>query len=173
MAKKESTKKSVQKLADELGVSKQTIKNKRKKLGISGKGMSKKETEEVKKAVTQNTKLKAENKKKVAKLKKANKVFKPKLRRIDKSDTSSLLSLLADSKERYVKNEEIIQRLQYEIDQQDTLMNGNINGTVSSAPQLATLEKFIKSNIALRNQILELESMLGRSAENEESDPFN
>ena len=83
MAKKESTKKSVQKLADELGVSKQTIKNKRKKLGISGKGMSKKETEEVKKAVTQNTKLKAENKKKVAKLKKANKVFKPKLRRID------------------------------------------------------------------------------------------
>ena len=96
------------------------------------------------------------------------------MRRIDKQDESSVLDMLQDCKEQYVRNQELIQRLSYEIDQQDLLMHGNGNGTLSAVPQLGMMEKFQKINISLRNQIVSLEMELGRVAEpKKDDDPFN
>lgn len=170
--KKESASKTVEKLAKELNVDKKTVKNHRKSLGIHGKNMTKEDVEKVTASVNVNKELKKRVEKNVEKVTKANKNFAPNVRRIDEKDVSSLVDMLQDAKERYVKNEELIQRLQFEIDNLDALMSGNTNGTVSSIPQLGTMEKYIKSNISLRNQILEFEKALGRTSYDEEDDPF-
>ena len=165
-------KKGVKKLAKELEVSRQTIKNTRKKLGKRGEIADEEEIEQIRNAVGMNATIKRRNEENLSNLYEANATFKPNVRRIDERVNSSVTDMLQDAKERYVKNEELIQRLQFEIDNMDVLMNGNSNGTVSSIPQLATIERFIKSNIALRNQIVEFEKLLGRTSEDEEDDPF-
>lgn len=95
------------------------------------------------------------------------------VRRIDKKDTSSLLDLLQDCKERYVANEKLIQRLQYELDNTDNFLKGSGNGTLQIIPQLSAMEKYQKLNISLRNQIKHFEDELGRQKYEEEDDPFN
>ena len=165
-------KKGVKKLAKELEVSRQTIKNTRKKLGKRGEIADEEEIEQIRNPVGMNATIKRRNEENLSNLYEANATFKPNVRRIDERVNSSVTDMLQDAKERYVKNEELIQRLQFEIDNMDVLMNGNSNGTVSSIPQLATIERFIKSNIALRNQIVEFEKLLGRTSEDEEDDPF-
>ena len=162
--------KSQRKLADEIGVSQSLIRDAKKKLGITNSTLSKQDENKIKKIVAPSKKLKDEVQQKMTK--KSGK-FKPNVRRIDKQDGSSINDMLQDCKEQYVNNEELIQRLQYEISNQDILMNGNGNGTLSPLPQLSTLEKFQKINISLRNQIVQLEEELGRIAEpKKEDDPF-
>lgn len=102
----------------------------------------------------------------------SKKEFKPSVRRIDKADDSSIRAMLQDCKERYVKNEEIIQRLDYEIANQDSLVGGTKEGNFQIAPQMNAMERFQKVNIALRNQIMQMESALGMTAEAQDEDPF-
>lgn len=161
---------SQRKLAESVGVGRQTVTEAKKRLGIESKTLSEEETELVMEKVQETVNLKNEVKRKTQK---KSGDFVPNVRRIDKSEDSSVLEMLQDCKEQYVRNEELIQRLHYEVDQQDILMHGNGNGTLSPLPQLNLLEKFQKVNIALRNQILALETEVGRHAENrKDDDPF-
>ena len=160
---------SQRKLAKSMGVGKDTVCRAKKSLGIKSKTLNDKEAELVKEVVKETAALKKST---AAKTSKTSENFKPNVRRIDVSDKSSVVDLLQDCKEQYVKNEGLIQRLQYEIDNQDILMHGNGNGTLSPLPQLGLLEKFQKVNISLRNQIMSLEEELGRYAEEHEDDPF-
>lgn len=158
-------------LAENAGVSVGTINNTKKSLKIVGKTMTKEEEELVLRESKKISQLQSE---KNEKLKKTSKGFKPKVREIDKSEDSSISDVLQDCKEQYVKNEALIQRLQYEISEQDILMNGHKNGTLSLLPQLKALESFQKINISLRNQIISLEDMLGRTIKAEKDEnPFN
>lgn len=161
------------KLAKELGTSRETIKNLSKKKGNGTGELTAEVEEEIRNEVAINQKLKADNLDKVEMLKQSNAKFKPKVRRIDKQAYSSMHDVLKDAKDRYVANEEIIQKLQNEINNQDVMMNGNINGTVSIIPQLTSIERFIKLNIALRNQIIEIEAKIGIDGKESEDDPFN
>lgn len=95
------------------------------------------------------------------------------VRRIDQKDTSSLIDLLQDCKERYVANEKLIKRLQYELDNTDNFLKGSGNGTLQIVPQLSAMEKYQKLNISLRNQIKHFEDELGRVKYEEEDNPFN
>ena len=146
---------SQRKLAKTVGVGKTTIAKAKKTLGIKNSKMSKAEEAAVIKEAKKTVDLKKSAKKKLAK---TSADFVSTVRRIDNDDKSSVLALLQDCKERYVHNEELIQRFQYEISQQDSLMHGNGNGTLSCLPQLSALEKFQKINISLRNQIITLET---------------
>ena len=155
---------SVTEMAKRLGVSKSTASRRRKIASKTGADPEA-EIRELKDVNTVNVK-------RLDELRKGNKSFKPNVRRIDRSDVSSLHDMLQDAKERYVANEELIQKLQYEIDQVDVLMTANTNGTVSVVPQLASMERFQKLNISLRNQILALETEIGRIAQEKDDDPF-
>lgn len=161
---------SQEKLAESVGVKRTTVIRAKKSLGIDSRTLSDEEAELVKEKVEDTARLKAETAKKTSVTSNA---FKPNVRRIDENDDSSVLDMLQDCKERYVSNERLIQRLQYEIDNQELLMHGNGNGTLSALPQLGLLEKFQKVNISLRNQILALETEVGRIAEpRKEDNPF-
>lgn len=162
---------SQRKLAESVSVDEKTIRNAKKRLGIDSEILSDEDVERVMGEVDKTAALKQETAKKT-KVKSGD--FKPTVRRIDENDESSVLAMLQDCKEQYVRNEGLIQRLQYEIDHQDILMHGNGNGTLSALPQLGLLEKFQKVNISLRNQILSLEQEAGRVAEpSKEDNPFN
>ena len=161
---------SQRKLAQSVGVTQSTIRNVKKSLGIKNRTLSDEEAA----LVMQEAKKSADLQKETArKVQVKSDDFKPKVRRIDESDQSSVEDMLQDCKEQYVSNQGLIQRLHYEIDHQDILMHGNGNGTLSPLPQLGLLEKFQKVNISLRNQIISLEGELGRYAEaSHEDDPF-
>lgn len=160
------------KLSEELGVNRRTIRNHAKKLGKDVGKLTEAETKEIKDKVNKSKEIVNTNLGKIDELKEKSTKFKSQVRRIDKYDYSSILDILQDAKERYVANENIIQRLQFEIDNFDVLLVGQTNGATTAIPQLPAIEKFIKLNIALRNQILEIEEKLGRNAETN-SDPFN
>lgn len=162
---------SLRELAKTAGVSHVSVLNAKKRLGITSENLSEEEAAMVLEEVNKTKDLKEETSKK-EKVKSGN--FKPTVRRIDESEESSVLDMLQDCKEQYVRNEGLIQRLQYEIDHQEILMHGNGNGTLSALPQLGILEKYQKVNISLRNQILALETEAGRIAEpKQEDNPFN
>lgn len=161
---------SQRKLAESVGVNQRSVLRAKQSLGITSETLSDEEAELIREALKDTAELQVE---KTRKLSKKSNTFVPNVRRIDENDGSSALDMLQDCKERYVKNEDLIQRLQYEIDQQDILMHGNGNGTLSAIPQLTVMEKFQKINISLRNQILSLETEVGRIAEpRKEDDPF-
>lgn len=152
--------KSQREIAAVTGVTHQTVSNIQRKTGATGD-----ELVELCKESAERTK-EAENR-----FKKPNSKIKAKVRRIDKSTGSSLSAILQDAKEQYVKNQEIIARLQFEIDAQDNLMGGTTSKNFQMLPQVAAMEKFVKANITLRNQIIQLEGMSGVSEE--DSNPFD
>lgn len=158
-------------LARACGVSRQTILKAKKKLGITNfNQMSKDEYDALLKEVHKTVKTK---KNVVEKTSQTDEDFVPATRRIDQASSSSVADMLQDCKERYVKNEELIQRLQFEIDRESNLITGNQTGSLSCLPQLSVMEKFQKVNINLRNQIVSLEKELGRMAKDETiDDPF-
>ena len=159
------------KLAESEGVAKTTIVKAKETLGITDRTLSDEQAEAIAKEVKKTSDLQKEVK---AKSERKSMGFRANVRRIDKQDDSSIRDMLQDCKEQYVKNEELIQRLQYEISLQDILMHGNSNGTLSPLPQLGILEKFQKVNISLRNQIVSLELELDRVPINNESEnPFD
>lgn len=162
---------SQRKLAKSLGVGKTTIAKAKRTLGITNSTLDGEDELAVINEAMKTVDLKESAKKKMAK---SSSKFIPNVRRIDKHDQSSVEEMLQDCKEQYVRNEELIQRLQFEVSEQDNLMHGNANGTLSSLPQLGTIEKFQKINIALRNQILQLEQEIGRVAKAQDKDnPFD
>lgn len=162
---------SQRKLAESAGVGKTTIVKAKETLGITDSTLSEVQAKAVLEEAKKTADLKKETK---AKTQKTSGEFVASVRRIDKQEDSSVLDMLQDCKEQYVHNEELIQRLQYEISIQDILMHGNGNGTLSPLPQLGILEKFQKINIALRNQIVQLEGEVGRVAKPKEDDnPFD
>lgn len=162
---------SQRELAKSAGVDAKTIRNAKKRCGITSATPNEEEAKEILEDIKETQELKEKVDKKM-KVKSGD--FKPTVRRIDESEESSVLDMLQDCKEQYVRNEGLIQRLQYEIDHQEILMHGNGNGTLSALPQLGLLEKFQKVNISLRNQILSLETEAGRIAEpKQEDNPFN
>lgn len=164
---------SQQRLCQALGTSAKSLGSYMEKLGISDfSKITEQQMDDLVGLVNETKMEKAEVKAKQEKAKSSG--FKPKVRRIDKKSSSSVRDMLQDCKERYVANERIIQRLQFEIDQQDSLMHGLRNGTISCLPQLSTIEKFQKVNITLRSQIVTLEAELGVNAKDEsEDDPFS
>lgn len=160
---------TLREIAKKADVALGTVTKAKKDLGITSKSLSKKEINLILKKCKNSSELQKEKEKK---LEVKSNHFKAKVRRIDKSESSSAKELLQDCKERYVANEMIIQRLQWEIDNQEILMHGNSNGTLSGLPQLKGLETFQKINISLRNQIMQLETELGKVAGEEEENPF-
>lgn len=161
---------SQRKLAESVGVDAKTIRNAKKTLGITSSSLDEEQQSAVLEEVQKTIRLKESVNQK---MERTSEGFVPNVRRIDQKDDSSALQMLQDCKEQYVRNEGLIQRLQYEVGEQDILMHGNSNGTLSPLPQLGILEKFQKINIALRNQILQIEQVLGRHAElRQEDDPF-
>lgn len=162
---------SLRKLAETAGVAHRTISNVKERLGIVGETISDEDAERILEEVSSTTGVL--KKTTLEKTSKKSTGFVPNVRRIDKNDDSSVSAMLQDCKERYVRNEGLIQRLQYEIDSQDILMHGNGNGTLSPLPQLGIMEKFQKVNISLRNQIMALEEEVGLRAEpRKEDNPF-
>lgn len=158
--------KSDRSLAKELGVGHEAVGNARKRYGSDNDDI-------VAAAVLAKQKIQGRNADTAERLaNNAKKSFMSKVRRIDKSNASSIRDVLQDCKERYVKNEEIIQRLQWEVDQQDAYTIDNGNGSMSTIPALNAVERFIKLNISLRNQIIAIEQTLEIS-EADEEDPFN
>ena len=161
---------SLEKLAQTVGVDKKSVHRAKKSLGITNETLTNSDAEAIKDALQPTVELKRKTK---AFDDVKSDEFVPEVRRIDQSDDSSVLDMLQDCKEQYVANEKLIKRLRYEIDHQQNLMHGNSNGTLSSLPQLGIMEKLQKVNISLRNQIMNLESELGRNAEpRKEDDPF-
>ena len=172
---KRSTKKSKseRELAKELDVSNISVHNVRKSLGLKGDTMTPEQEREVVENISVNTAIRKRNEETVKALEENSVSREFEVRRIDLSNDSSIVAMLQDCKERYVKNEIIIEKLQHEIDQQSVLVLSNANCTLSSFPQLTSIERFQKLNISLRNQIVQLESELGRIVNVEESnDPF-
>lgn len=176
MKKAETTKKtskSERELAKELEVSNITVHNVRKSMGLSGDTMTTEQEQEVIENIASNVAIRKRNEETIKTLEENSGVREIQVRRIDLSNDSSIVDMLQDCKERYVKNEIIIEKLQHEIDQQSVLVLSNANCTLSSFPQLTSIEKFQKLNISLRNQIVQLESELGRLVNVEENnDPF-
>ena len=161
---------SQRKLAETTGVAKTTIVNAKKSLGITSKTLSEEEEQAVIDKAMETVRLQQSAKQKMSK---TSEGYVPNVRRIDQRDASSILDLLQDCEEQYVRNEELIQRLQYEVSQQDILMHGNSNGTLSPLPQLKMIQDYQKINITLRNQIKEFENDIGRVAKpHEADDPF-
>lgn len=156
-------------LAKTLGVTPGTISKAKKKLGILTETM----TEDQQSAVMrylQGTKLIMGNG--LEDIQQSND-FKADVRRIDTSEGSSLIAMLQDAKEQYVKNEEMIQRLLFEMENQTSLIHMNGNRTISAVPHFKPLESLQKVNISLRNQILSLENELGKVPSVEkDADPF-
>lgn len=159
---------STREVAETLGISDKTVNKKRKSLGIVGT-MSEAEAEMVADKIGTTERIRRRNKDVVDGL--ASKTYRSKVRRIDKKNASVTRDLLQDAKERYVANEKILERLQFEVDQQEIYTVDNANGSMSTIPQLQTMQNYIKLNITLRTQILALEQALEISAE-EEADPF-
>lgn len=161
---------SLRKLAETAGVSRQTTLRAKQSLGIENETLTDEDAERILEEVESTGEFKKDSKKRKSIMSKS---FKASVRRIDKNDDSSVLDMLQDCKEQYVQNQELIQRLQYEISKQDNLMIGNGNGTLSPSPQLGIMEKYQKINISLRNQIMALEEEIGRRAEpRKEDNPF-
>lgn len=98
--------------------------------------------------------------------------FEPNVRRIDQQESSSIVDLLQDCKEHYVRNERLIQQMQHEMDELGVSARANPNGTISLLPQVKSIEAFQKVNITLRNQIIDLEEKLGKTLGNE-TNPFD
>lgn len=165
--------KSEREIAKELGVSNISVHNVRKSMGLKGDTMTPEQEQEVVDNLSSNVAIRKRNEETIKTLEENSVSHEIEVRRIDLSNDSSIVAMLQDCKERYVKNEIIIEKLQHEIDQQSVLVLSNANCTLSSFPQLNSIEKFQKLNIALRNQIVQLESELGRIVNVEENnDPF-
>lgn len=160
---------TIRELANKAGVSSSCISKIKKNLKIKNKVLTKANEKAILKEAMKVSSFKTTSKKMVEKKMKPLKVN---VRRIDQKDASSLLDLLQDCKERYVKNEILIQKLNNEIIQMEKLFSGNKNGTVQCVPQLTILDKYQNTNYRLRNQIVDLEEKLGKIAANAEDDPF-
>lgn len=160
---------SHEKLAETLGVTPSCITKVKQRLGISSETLSKSDIKTITNYVEENI---ISHDKKFSEMVESVEEFVPNVRRINETDSSSLKAMLLDCKDQYVKNEELIQRLQHELDSQESLMHLNGNRTLSVAPHLKPLESFQKVNIQLRNQIMQLETELGRSPQMEIDDPF-
>lgn len=159
---------SVREMAKSQNVDTKTVQKKRKSLGITGE-ITDAEAEQVIEQIGSAERIRRRNKDVVEGL--TSSTFKSKVRRIDKKNASVTRELLQDAKERYVANEKIIERLQFEVDQQSVYTVDNANGSMSTIPQLQTMQNYIKLNITLRTQILSFEQALEINAE-EEADPF-
>ena len=146
-----------------------TVTKTKKSLGISGT-MDEDEALQVAKKIGTTERIRKRNEKIVEGLQ-SNTRFESKVRRIDQQDTASTKPMLQDAKDRYVANEQIIERLQHEIEQHEVYAVDNSNGSISVIPQLNTIQSFIKINISLRTQIMQMEQTLEIS-ENEAEDPF-
>lgn len=162
--------KGTRSLAKEIGATRDQVRKTKKELQKDGKPITEENAEIIKDKIKRNNKIKDKNAKIVSKMSKVT--VKSKVRRIDKQDGSSLRALWQDAKERYVANEKIIETLQAEIDCMDSSIVDNATGSIGSIPQLATIEKFIKLNITLRKQIVEIEQAMEITGDEEEADPF-
>lgn len=160
---------SHEKLAETLGVTPSCITKVKQRLGISSETLKKSDIEKISDYVKENI---LSHDKKFTEMVESVEDFTPNVRRINETDDSSLKAMLLDCKDQYVRNEELIQRLQHELNSQTSLMHLNGNRTLSVAPHLRPLESFQKVNIQLRNQIMALEAELGRSPHLEADDPF-
>lgn len=162
---------SQRKLAESLGVSLGQVAKVKKSLGITSKTLSDDDVKKISKECEKTIELKKGTKKKIESV---GKNFVADVRHIEKQDVSSVDDMLLDCKEQYVANQLLIKRLEFEINCMDSCMNGVSNGTLSGLPQFKSLEKFQKINIALRNQIVQLEEALGKVVKaKEDDDPFN
>lgn len=159
---------SGRKLADEYNTTRDSIRNAKKALGITGE-MTDAEELAVREKLDDNARIKKRNKALVEDLKVKKK--RSRVRRIDKIDGSTMREMLKDAKERYVANERVIEQLQSEINANDVLTVDNANGSLSTIPQLQAIQQFTKINITLRTQIAQFEQMLEISEANEQ-DPF-
>lgn len=162
---------SQRKLAESLGVSLGQVAKVKKSLGITSKTLSDNDVKRISKACEQTIKLQKDTKEKMTK---TSGNFEAQVRHIENQDVSSASDMLQDCKEQYVENQKLIKRLEFEIKEQEICMNGVGNGTLSGLPQFKSLERFQKINIALRNQIVQLEEALGKVVKaKEDDDPFN
>lgn len=146
--------------------------NLKRRMGISGQEPTEEQEKEIESAMNRNMRIKTRNAETIKALQGVKAKKKSKVRRIDKKDTSSLLDLLQDAKERYVHNEQIIEELQAEIDAQPAMAVDNANGSMSAIPQLNVMEHYIKLNIQLRSQIISIEDQLDVDKQAEEANPF-
>lgn len=165
------TKRSHVNLAEELGVTPSCITKAKKRLGISGETLTKEDESAIREHIQAN--VLDRDREFTERLESANEEFTITVREINKTDESSLYAILQDCKDHYVENERLIQRLQHEIGTKTSLIQLNGNRTVSADPLLRPLESFQKVNIALRNQIVTLESELGKMPSLVTDDPFD
>ncbi|MFV0551748.1 MAG: hypothetical protein ACK5L6_07495 [Anaerorhabdus sp.] len=93
--------------------------------------------------------------------------------RISNSKAAALSQMYIDSKEEYDFNRFMINQLQQQIEGLNSLVVDNGNGTVSIDKCVVQLEKFVKLNIALRNQIVLLEEKLAIGPEKNDETPFD
>lgn len=160
---------TVEKLAGSLGVTPGTISKAKKKLGIEDKTLTESQADAISNYL-QGTSLKRAN---AFEQMQTSGDFVPNVREIDKQDDSSMLAFLQDCKEQYVSNQRMIQRLQFEIESQSSMIVMNGNRTVSVSPHFKPIEALQKINIQLRNQIISIEDALGRDPKaDREDDPF-
>ena len=158
--------KSIRQLARSARVSIGTIQNIKNELGID------EITEEDEQKIIEKAKLTTLYTDEAKKFVNTKAEFEPNVRRIDQQDNSSIVDLLQDCKEHYVKNERLIQTMQHEIEELGVSARANPNGTISLLPQVKSIEAFQKVNVTLRNQILDLEDRLGKTLGNE-TNPFD
>lgn len=98
--------------------------------------------------------------------------YVPDVRKINEQTGSSIESMLLDCKEQYVTNQGVIKRLEHELSFMGTMTSVSHTGSYQVAPQLGMIEKYLKVNISLRNQIMVLEEKLGIEADEKEDNPF-
>lgn len=152
--------KSQRQIAEMTGVDKHTVLRKQKELP----------TEE---AVIEKCKEIGEKKKAKRKtVESMDEEFVPNVRRINENSGSSIEMMLQDCKEQYVTNQEIIKRLEHELSFMGKMTSVSHTGSYQVAPQLGIIEKYLKVNISLRNQITALEEKLGIEADEKEDNPF-
>lgn len=152
-------KKSQTEIAELTGVTQQTVSNLAKKGGSE---------EDIIRMAKESAKRTRESKERFNK--KVNSKIKSSVRRIDLKSGSSIEDMLQDCKEQYVQTQSLIERLQYEIDENENLMGGTTSGNFQILPHVNTLERYIKVAIQLRNQIAALENLNGTNEA--ESNPF-
>lgn len=158
--------KTIRQIARSARVSIGTVQNIKNELGIE------EITDENAKLIIEKAKQTTAYTDEAKKFANAKEEFEPNVRRIDMQDSSSIVDLLQDCKEHYVKNEKLIQQMQHEIETLGVSARANPNGTISLLPQVKSIEAFQKVNITLRNQIIDLEEKLGKTLGNE-TNPFD
>lgn len=165
--------KLLKELKDFAGVNHNTVYAHCKKLGISVAKPTKKDIKKLKESLS-HVKKKKEKIKKDVEI--AHKVPMDDLSVIEKlanSNVATLKQIYSDLKEEYDFNRFMIKLFQKQIEGLNALVKDNGNGTVSIDKCVVQLEKFVKLNFSLRNQIVLLEEKLAIGPEKTDETPFD